>query len=233
MCSTFPQRKLFGGNLGLSITVPAGHVAAEATVNIHHFLPCRARSMVGALATSSADAVGLATRRLLPHRLRPGGCRTGRWEAGFSPIVGFVDPASIPAGPSPGSTNRPSCSSMARPASRLTSRIRKQTTSPARKIDFEWANGREVATLNSCWASSAMTIVRSPATQVAGATLGPLKSSVDAIGAGISYTTAVRKTPLVLNLRHYNPIQRGEPLGGQLDPCFRYHPVVTGLQDPR
>ncbi len=33
--------------------------------------------------------------------------------------------------------------------------------------------------------------------------LGPLKGEADAVGAGLSYTTLVDHTPLVLNLRHY------------------------------
>ena len=36
-----------------------------------------------------------------------------------------------------------------------------------------------------------------------GAILGPFMGTVDAIGAGIGYTTMIDTTPLVLNLRHY------------------------------
>ena len=37
----------------------------------------------------------------------------------------------------------------------------------------------------------------------AGARLGPFEGSVDAIGPGLSYTTVIRQTPFVFNLRHY------------------------------
>ncbi len=37
----------------------------------------------------------------------------------------------------------------------------------------------------------------------AGANLGPLEGSVDAIGPGISYTTLVGATPVVFSARHY------------------------------
>jgi hypothetical protein len=40
-------------------------------------------------------------------------------------------------------------------------------------------------------------------TDDSGGALGAFKGSVDAIGAGLSYSTIVGKTPLVLNLRHY------------------------------
>jgi hypothetical protein len=33
--------------------------------------------------------------------------------------------------------------------------------------------------------------------------VGPFKSSVDAIGPGLSYTTLIGKTPFIFNLRHY------------------------------
>jgi hypothetical protein len=33
--------------------------------------------------------------------------------------------------------------------------------------------------------------------------LGPFKGSVDAIGPGLSYTTVIRETPFIFNLRHY------------------------------
>ena len=36
-----------------------------------------------------------------------------------------------------------------------------------------------------------------------GARLGPFEGSIDAVGAGLIYTTAINKTPLILNLRHY------------------------------
>jgi hypothetical protein len=36
-----------------------------------------------------------------------------------------------------------------------------------------------------------------------GSARGPFRGSVDAVGAGASYTTLVGGTPLILNLRHY------------------------------
>ena len=37
-----------------------------------------------------------------------------------------------------------------------------------------------------------------------GAKLGPFEGSVDAVGAGLSYTTAIDKTPVIFNLRYYH-----------------------------
>lgn len=71
------------------------------------------------------------------------------------------------------------------------------------EFHFEWAIGRKFAT------GLVIGIVGYDYRQLtgdsgAGALIGPLKGSVDAIGVGVSYMTLINKTPLVFNLRQYH-----------------------------
>lgn len=70
------------------------------------------------------------------------------------------------------------------------------------EFHFEWAIGREFAP------GLLIGVVGYNYRQLtgdsgAGAVLGDFKGRVDAIGPGLSYTTLIRTTPLILNLRHY------------------------------
>ncbi len=49
-----------------------------------------------------------------------------------------------------------------------------------------------------------------------GARLGPFEGDVDAIGGGLSYTTLVGKTPVVLNARHYEEFNAENRLEGSM-----------------
>jgi len=48
----------------------------------------------------------------------------------------------------------------------------------------------------------------------AGALLGPFEGSVDAIGAGLSYTTLIGNTPLIINVRHYEEFNAERRISG-------------------
>src|SRR5687768_328730 len=70
------------------------------------------------------------------------------------------------------------------------------------EFHFEWAVGFE------CTPGLVLGVVGYDYRQLtgnsgAGARLGPFEGSVDAIGPGLSYTTAIGQTPFVFNLRHY------------------------------
>ena len=43
---------------------------------------------------------------------------------------------------------------------------------------------------------------------------GPVKGQVDAIGAGLSYTTVIDKTPFIFNLRHYQEFNGNDGFEG-------------------
>ena len=70
------------------------------------------------------------------------------------------------------------------------------------EFHFEWAVGREISQ------GLMIGVVGYNYRQISGdsgsgAILGAFEGDVDAIGAGLSYTTLIDTTPLVLNLRHY------------------------------
>lgn len=52
-----PEHKLFGGSVGLAVTVPVGRIAADATIGITPLpvISYRGRSMAGVLAISSPE----------------------------------------------------------------------------------------------------------------------------------------------------------------------------------
>jgi hypothetical protein len=50
----------------------------------------------------------------------------------------------------------------------------------------------------------------------AGALLGAFEGRVDAIGPGLSYTTLIDKTPLILNLRHYEEYNADKRISGSM-----------------
>jgi len=78
---------------------------------------------------------------------------------------------------------------------------------------WEWAIGREVAQ------GFVLGIVGYDYRQLehdSGPTAlaGPVKGQVDAIGAGLSYTTVIDKTPFIFNLRHYQEFNGNDGFEG-------------------
>jgi hypothetical protein len=87
-----PDRKLFGGNLGLSVTAPFGYIDVEATIGVGPFVASRGvngwgfgdvvpRAQLGWQRGEFAHTVYLEV-------ITP----TGFWEPGFSPIISFHRP---------------------------------------------------------------------------------------------------------------------------------------------
>jgi len=128
---------------------------------------------------------------------------TGRWDPGFSPIVGLHRP-SIDVGWAFTWEHKPTKLQFNGSAGLSFNFENTETNyTTGNEFHFEWAIGREIAT------GLVIGVVGYDYRQLtgdsgSGATLGPLKGSVDAIGAGLTYTTLVNKTPLVLGLRHYH-----------------------------
>jgi hypothetical protein len=197
-----PERKLFGGNLGLSVTIPTGHVDVEATVG-------------GPLVTVSreVDGWGLGdivskaqlgwqhgefSHTIYVQAVAP----TGRWERGFSPIIGLHRPG-VDTGWAVTWTDK-ATKVQVNGAAGFTFNFENTETDykTGNEFHFEWAIGRE------CAPGLVLGLVGYDYRQLtgdsgAGATLGSFKGNVDAVGAGLSYTTLIGQTPLVLNLRHY------------------------------
>ena len=192
-----PERKLFGGNLGLSVTVPVGHVDIDATLAAGP-----SREVDGWGLGDIVSKAQLGWRRgdfshtVYVQAVAP----TGRYETGFFPIIGLHRPG-IDTGWAFTWTDKASKLQF-NGALGFTFNFENNKTDykSGNEFHFEWAIGREFAP------GLVIGVVGYDYRQLtddSGGALGAFKGSVDAVGAGLSYTTIVGKTPLVLNLRHY------------------------------
>jgi hypothetical protein len=198
-----PDRKVFGGNLGVSVTIPVGHINLDASVtgpagNTFH-------------SETSGWGLGDVTTRLqlgwqdgdFAHTaylqvVAP----SGRYAVGFEPNIGLSRPG-IDTGWAFTWTEKTSKLQF-NGSFGFTFNFENEATDYQSGTDFhfEWAIGREI--------SKGLTIgvVGYDYRQVtgdsgAGARLGPLQGTVDAIGPGLTYTTLIDKTPVIFNARYY------------------------------
>jgi hypothetical protein len=87
-----PERKVLGGNLGLSLTMPVGHVDLDATIGVGPLLA--SRSVEGWGVGDIVPKIQLGwqhgefSNTVYVQAVAP----TGRWEPGFSPIIGLHRP---------------------------------------------------------------------------------------------------------------------------------------------
>ena len=195
-----PDRKLFGGNLGLSVTVPVGHLDVEATLAAGPFGISREVSGWGFADMVSRAQLGWQrgdfSHTVYVQAVAP----TGKYEPGFFPIIGLHRPG-IDTGWAFTWTDKPTKLQF-NGAAGFTFNFENDKTDylSGNEFHFEWAIGYEFAP------GLLIGVVGYDYRQVtgdSGGRLGPFKGSVDAVGAGLSYTTLVGKTPLILNLRHY------------------------------
>lgn len=194
-----PERKVFDGNVGLAVTLPVGHVDVDATIG-----PLSVQTDGWGFGDIVSRAQLGWKRGDFSHLIYfQAVAPTGRWDPGFSPIIGLHRP-SIDTGWAFTWEHKPTKLQFNGSAG-VTFNFENTETKyrTGNEFHFEWAIGREIAT------GLVLGIVGYDYRQLSGdsgsgAALGPLKGSVDAIGAGLSYTTLVNKTPLVLNLRHYH-----------------------------
>jgi hypothetical protein len=197
-----PNRTLLGGRPAISVTIPAGHVDLEANVSVG-----------GLSATREVDGPGLgdiSTRAQLgwehgdfSHLFYvQGTAPTGRYEDGFFPSIG-LNRWILDTGWAFTWTEKTSKLQFNGAIGFTFSAENDETDyKSGNDFHFEWAIGREISQ------GLMIGIVGYDYRQLSGdsgsgATLGSFKGSVDAIGAGVTYTTMIDTTPLVLNLRHY------------------------------
>ena len=196
------ERKVLGGHLGLSLTVPVGHIDFEAGVAVG---PAMAKRQTDGWGLGDVNArVQLGWERgALSHLVYlQGVLPTGRYENGFNPNIGLNRPG-IDTGWAFTLADKRS-KWQVNGALGVTFNFENEDTDYHSGTDFhfEWAVGREIAP------GLVIGVVGYDYRQLTGdsgpgAVLGPFKGNVDAIGPGVSYTTLIGKTPLVLNLRHY------------------------------
>ncbi len=199
-----PDRTVLGGHLGLSVTVTVGHVDMKADVTA-------TPGGVGIERQTSGWGLGDITTRLQLGWQEGDFAHTayvqavapsGRYKVGFEPDIGLNRPG-IDTGWAFTWTEKTSKLQF-NGTFGITFNFENEATDYKSGTDFhfEWAVGREICT------GLVIGVVGYDYRQItgdsgSGAFLGPFEGSVDAIGGGLAYTTLIGKTPLILNLRHY------------------------------
>jgi len=195
-----PEREILGGRLGLAITIPTGFVDIDATVNVGPETLARETDGWGFGDVTGRVQLGWTHGELSYLVYLQGVAPTGRYEPGFYPIIGLNRP-SIDVG---------AAFTWANKATKLqfngslgfTFNFENNEThyDSGNEFHFEWAIGYELAQ------GLVVGVVGYDYRQLtgdSGGRVGPFEGQVDAIGAGLSYTTIVDKTPVTFNLRHY------------------------------
>jgi hypothetical protein len=198
-----PERKFLGGNLGLSVTIPVGHVDIDATVGVGPFSASRQADGWGFGDILSKAQIGWQHGEFAHTIYVQAVAPTGRYEPGFFPIIGLHRPG-IDTGWAVTWTDRTKKLQLNGTAG-FTFNFENTETNyrSGNEFHFEWAAGLEFAP------GLVIGVVGYDYRQLtgdsgSGALLGPFKGRVDAIGPGLSYTTLIDKTPLILNVRHYH-----------------------------
>ena len=196
-----PQRKLFGGSMGLSVTVPVAQIDIDATLGRP---PSASRSVDG---WGMADVVsrfqlgwqyGEFSHLVYVQAVAP----TGHWERGFEPITGLYRPG-VDTGWAFTWTDRTKALQL-NGALGVTFNVENTATNyqSGNEFHFEWAAGMEIAP------GLLIGVVGYDYRQITGDSgsgdvLGPFKGRSDAIGPGLTYTSLIGTTPVVFNMRHY------------------------------
>lgn len=194
-----PEWKLFGGSLGVSATIPVGHVDLDATITS----PISAsRSVDGWGLGDIVSKIQLGWQQgTFAHTVYlQAVAPTGRWESGFAPIIGLHRPG-VDLGWAFTWVD-PQTKFQANGVLGVTFNFENTATDykSGNEFHFEWALGFE------CSPGLVLGIVGYDYRQFtddSGSARRPFRGSVDAVGAGVSYTTLVGGSPLILNLRHY------------------------------
>jgi hypothetical protein len=198
-----PERKVFGGNLGLGVTVPFGWMDVEATIAIGPLSGSREVSGWGLGDIVPRAQLGWQhgdwAHTLWLQAVTP----TGRYSPTFAPNIGLNRPG-IDTGLAVTYTHKPT-ELQFNAAAGVTFNFENTDTDyqTGTEFHFEWAIGREIHK-GFMIGIAGYNYRQLTGDSGAGATLGDFKSQVDAIGAGLMYTTVIDKTPFIFNLRHYH-----------------------------
>jgi hypothetical protein len=194
-----PERKVLGGNLGLSITVPVGHIDLDATIT-SPVVGSRGVDGWGLGDIVSKIQLGWQQGTFAHTAYLQAVAPTGRWSSGFAPNIGLNRPG-VDVGWAFTWVD-PKTKFQANGALGVTFNFENTETNykSGDEFHFEWALGIE------CSPGLVLGIVGYDYRQLtddSGSATRPFRGSVDAVGAGVSYTTLVGGSPLILNLRHY------------------------------
>jgi hypothetical protein len=198
-----PDRKLFGGNLGLSVTIPAGYINIDASIAAGPLATSREVNGWGFGDVIPRAQLGWQLGEFAHTVYLEGITTTGFWEKGFAPIISF-NRAGIDTGWAFTWTDKPTKLQVSGTAG-FTFNFENDPVNYQSGDEFhwEWAVGFE------CMKGLVLGIVGYDYRQItgdsgSGAKLGPFEGSVDAVGPGLSYTTVIDKMPVTFNLRYYH-----------------------------
>jgi hypothetical protein len=198
-----PESKVLGGNLGLSVTVPAGFIDLEATIGIGPFAVSREVSGWGLGDIVPRAQLGWQSGDLAYTVWLQGVTPTGRYDTGFQPNIGFNRPG-IDTGVAFTWTEKTWTRLQFNAAVGFTFNFENDATDyrTGDEFHFEWAIGYEL-TKGLTIGVAGYDYRQVTGDSGPGAVLGPFKSRVDAAGPALSYTTTIDKMPLVLAVRWY------------------------------
>lgn len=206
---------VLGGRPAISVTIPTGYVGLEAGVSVAGLSGTREVHGFGLGDISGRLQLGWEHGDFSHLVYIQGVAPTGRYDVGFEPNVGLNRP-SVDVGWAFTWTEKTSKLQF-NGALGFTFNAENDETGydTGNEFHFEWAVGREAAQ------GLVVGIVGYNYRQISadsgsGAVLGPFEGEVDAIGAGLSYTTLVNTTPFVVNLRHYQEFNAGRRWDGSM-----------------
>lgn len=207
-----PKQTVLGGRLGLAVTVPVGHLDLEAGVAGG---PTRQTAGWGLGDITTRAQLGWERNNFSHLIYVQGVAPTGRYDVGFVPNIGLNRPG-IDTGWAFTLMDKKSKLQF-NGSLGFTFNFENDETNyrSGNNFHFEWAVGREIAN------GLVVGIVGYSYRQLtgdsgSGALLGPFEGDVDAIGAGLSYTTLLGKTPLIINLRHYEEFNAERRMDGHM-----------------
>jgi len=194
-----PGRKILGGSLGLSITVPVGHVELDATIT-SPVVGSREVDGWGLGDIVSKIQLGWQQGTFAHTAYLQAVAPTGRWSSGFAPNIGLHRPG-VDLGWAFTWVD-PQTKFQANGTLGVTFNFENTETDykTGNEFHFEWALGVECS---PGLVIGAIGYDYRQFTDDSGSATRSFRGSVDAVGAGVSYTTLVGGSPLVLNLHHY------------------------------
>ncbi len=210
------ERKVLDGHLGLSATVPVGYVDLEAGVTGPLGNTIGRETSGSGLGDITVKAQlgwqrGTFAHTAYVQAVAP----TGRYSPTFAPNIGLNRPG-IDTGWA-FTWLEPKSQLQFNGALGVTFNFENDETDYDSGTDFhfEWAVGREICK------GLTVGVVGYDYRQLtgdsgSGAILGPFEGSVDAIGGGLTYTTVVGTTPLILSARHYQEYNADRRMDGNM-----------------
>jgi hypothetical protein len=198
-----PDQTVWGGHLGLSVTVPLGHNDIKAGVTGPLGNTIEEETSGGGLGDITTRAqLGWQEGDFAHIAYVQVVAPSGRYDVGFQPIIGLHRPG-IDTGWAFTWTEKTSKLQF-NGAVGVTFNFENTATDYQSGTDFhaEWAIGHEICT-GLIFGIVGYDFRQLTGDSGSGAVLGPLEGSVDAIGPGLTYTTVAGKTPVILSARYY------------------------------